>query len=88
MYFDISPYADSADPFIAATYAMLTAETLDLGSCMIGSIGPMLKSGGEKVKEKYGINPRNQPGIVVIFGYPAVKYSYAIRRNFAKIHYY
>ena len=88
MHFHVSPYADPADPFITATYSMLAAETLGLGSCMIGSIGPMLKNGGKKVKEKYGINPANQPGIVVIFGYPAVKYKRAIRRNLAKIHYY
>lgn len=88
MYFHVSPYADLADPFITATYAMLAAGTLDLGSCMIGTIGPMLKNGGKDVKEKYGISIRNQPGIVVIFGYPAVKYRRAIRRNLAKIHYY
>lgn len=88
MYFHVSPYADPADPFIAATYSMLAAEALGLGSCMIGSIGTMLKNGGRKVKEKYGINPRNQPGLAVIFGYPAVKYKRAIKRNLAKVHYY
>ena len=88
MYFHVSPYADPADPFVAATYAMLAAETLDLGSCMIGTIGLMLKSGGKKVKEKYGINPRNQPGLAIVFGYPAVKYKRIIRRNLAKVHYY
>jgi MinD superfamily P-loop ATPase containing an inserted ferredoxin domain len=88
MYFHVSPYADPADPFITATYAMIAAETMDLGSCMIGTIGVMLKSGGKKMKEKYGINPRNQPGLVVIFGYPAVKYRHAIRRNLAKIRHY
>ena len=88
MYFHVSAYSDPADPFIAATYAMLAAETLDLGSCMIGTIGPMLKSGGKKVKEKYGINARNQPGLAIVFGYPAVKYKRSIRRNLAKINYY
>jgi len=88
MYFHVSPYADPADPLITATYAMLAAETLGLGSCMIGTIGPMLKNGGKGVKEKYEINTRNQPGIVVIFGYPAVKYRRAIQRNLAQVHYY
>jgi ferredoxin len=88
MYFDVSSYADPADPYIAATYAMLAAESLGLGSCMIGTIGPMLKSGGKKIKEKYGINLRNQPGIAIIFGYPAVKYRRAVRRKLARIHYY
>jgi len=88
VYFHVSPYADPANPFIAATYTMLAAETLGLGSCIIGRIGPMLKNRGKKVKEKYGINPRNQPGLVVIFGYSAVKYRRVIRRNLSKIHYY
>jgi nitroreductase len=88
MYFHVSPYADPADPFITATYAMLAAEALGLGSCMIGTIGPMLKNGGKGLKEKYGLNPRNQPGIAIIFGYPAVKYRHTIQRNLAKVHYY
>lgn len=88
MYFDVSSYADPVDPFITATYAMLAAESLGLGSCMIGTIGPMLKSGGKKIKEKYGINLRNQHGIAIIFGYSAVKYRRAVRRKFARIHYY
>lgn len=88
MYLHVSPYADPADPFITATYAMLAAEALGLGSCMIGTIGPMLKNGGKGLKEKYGLNPRNQPGIAIIFGYPAVKYRHTIQRNLAKVHYY
>ncbi len=38
LYFHVSPYADPLDPVIAATYAMITAETLGLGSCMIGTV--------------------------------------------------
>lgn len=36
MYFHVSPYTDNADPYIPATYAMLAAQSLGLGSCMLG----------------------------------------------------
>jgi nitroreductase/Pyruvate/2-oxoacid:ferredoxin oxidoreductase delta subunit len=46
LYFYGSPYCDPADPVIAATYAMLAAESLGLGTCMIGGIHPFLQYGG------------------------------------------
>lgn len=52
MYFSSSPYADPADPYIPATYAMLAAESLGLGSYMIGSIYPKIRSGAKKLKKK------------------------------------
>ncbi|HSD63943.1 MAG TPA: nitroreductase family protein [Ignavibacteriaceae bacterium] len=86
MYFYGSPYADPADPYIPATYAMLAAETLGLGTCMIGSIHPFLKGKrAEVLKKKYKINPKNKQGIFVIMGYPKVKYHKGIKRTFAKV---
>ena len=82
IYFYSLPFAD---PCIAATYAMLAAEALGLGSCMIGTVGPLFKRGGAKLKKKYGINPKGKDGIVVIFGYPKFKYHRAIRRTFAEV---
>jgi len=87
MYFHTSPYADPADPFISATYAMLAGESLGLGSCMIGTPGPFIKY-SKKLKRKYGIHLRNQQGILVIFGYPAVRYSQALKRRLANVHFY
>lgn len=87
MYFHTSPYSEPADPLIAATYAMLSAESLGLGSCMIGTIGFCLKY-SKKLKKKYGIPLKNQQGIMVIFGYPAVKYKRAIKRRFANVNFY
>jgi ferredoxin len=86
MYFYGTQYSDPADPVIAATYATLAAESLGLGSCMIGSVAPVLKSCGRRFKQKYGMNPKGKDGIVVIFGYPKVKYHRAIKRTLAKIH--
>jgi ferredoxin/nitroreductase len=88
MYFHTSPFADPADPIVAATYAMLAAQSLGLGSCMIGSIAPFLKYGGKKVKKKYKIPPKNQPGIVVIFGYPKIPFRRGVKRRLAGVEYY
>lgn len=88
LYFYGTQYADAADQIIAATYATIAAESLGLGSCMIGCIGPFISKGGNKLKSKYGINQKNQDGIFVIFGYPKFKYQKAIKRTFAKINRY
>lgn len=87
MYFHVSAYADPADPMIAATYAMIAAETLGLGSCMIGTVAYGFKYSRE-LKKKYGILPRNQQGIMIIMGYPALKYRRGIKRSLAKVSYY
>ncbi|WP_406541434.1 nitroreductase family protein [Clostridium ljungdahlii] len=42
MYFHASPYADPADPYIPATYTMLAAQSLGLGSCMLGTPNVLL----------------------------------------------
>jgi len=85
MYFYNSPYSDPADAYITATYAMIAAESLGLGSCMIGSINPFLAHGGNNIKSKYGLNKNGKQGIFVIFGYPKYKYQKTIKRTFGKI---
>lgn len=88
LYFYGTQYADVADQYIAATYATIAAESLGLGACMIGCIGPFISKGGNGFKAKYGINPKNQNGLFVIIGYPKYKYRKAIKRTFAKINKY
>jgi nitroreductase len=88
MYFHTSPYSDPVDPLIAATYAMLAAESLGLGSCMIGSIAPFIKSGATKLKDKYHIPRKNQQGLMLILGYPDINYIHAIKRTVAKVDFY
>lgn len=85
MYFTASPYSDPADPYIPATYAMLAAESLGLGSCMIGSIHPMIRYGAKKLKNKWNLPLKSPAGIVVIFGFPKYKYTSGIRRTFAEV---
>lgn len=87
IYFYGSPYADPADPIIAATYAMVAAEALGLGTCMLGAIHPMIQS-GKKAKifrERQGIKYPSREGIFVIFGVPDVQYHKGVRRTFASV---
>ena len=85
MLFHASQYADPADPYVSATYAMITAQTLGLGSCMLGTPSLLLNLFGKRMKEKYGIPLKSKSGIMVIFGHPSIKYSHALKRRFAKI---
>jgi nitroreductase len=88
MYFTASPFSDPADPYISATYAMLAAESLGLGSCMIGSIHPTIQYGAKKLKQKWNLPAKSPSGIVVIFGYPKFKFKSGISRTFADVTYF
>ncbi len=87
MYFYGTPYCDPADPIIAATYAMIAAESLGLGSCMLGAIHPFIQNGNraKKFREKHGIKFKSREGLFIIFGYPSVKYKHGIKRTFASV---
>lgn len=87
LYFYGSPYSDPADPLIAATYAMLAAESLGLGTCMLGAIHPMIQSGGaaRKFREAHGIRCKSREGIFLIMGYPKPEFLKGIRRSFASV---
>lgn len=86
MYFYGSPWADPADPIIAATTAMYAGESLGLGTCMLGAVHPFIQnSGARRLREKYGIKYKSREGLLVIFGYPSVRYSKGILRSFASV---
>ncbi|KPL76971.1 nitroreductase [Ornatilinea apprima] len=84
VYFYCSPYSDPADPFIAATYAMLAGEALGLGSIMIGTAGYFFKY-SRRLRQQFNIPHNAQQGLMVLFGHPAVKYRKAIRRRLARV---
>lgn len=86
IYFYGSPYSDPADPIIAATAAMYAGEALGLGTCMIGSVHPLIQNGRAALefRNKYKIKFKSREGLIVLFGYPAVKYKKGIERNFCK----
>jgi ferredoxin len=87
MYFYGSPYTDPADPIIAATYAMIAGESLGLGTCMLGTVHPLIQNGkkARKFREEHGIKYTSREGLFVVFGYPAVKYKKGIKRTFASV---
>lgn len=77
------PTRDTIDPAIACSYASLAAESLGLGSCMIGMVAPALR--GNRVRRAWGIPAGNVPSIALALGYPAIRFSGAIRRRFASV---
>ncbi|MDP4185615.1 MAG: nitroreductase family protein [Bacteroidota bacterium] len=87
LYFYGSSYCDPADPIIAATYAMHAAESMGLGTCMLGAIHPMIQNGSpaKRFREKYNIRYKSREGIVLILGYSKYKFKYGIKRTFANI---
>ncbi len=89
MYFYGSPYCDPADPIIAATYAMIAAETLGLGTCMLGAIHPFIQNGrkAKLFRERHNIKFKSREGLFVIFGYPKATYNKGIKRSFASINF-
>jgi ferredoxin len=82
--FHASPYGDGADAYIACTYAMIAAEAMGLGSCMIGCLPPVLARRKDLMK-KHGVPDGNIPKIMLILGYPAVRFRKAIRRPFHSV---
>ena len=81
LLFHRSEYADHADDVIACTYAMLAAESMGLGSTIIGGAAPILQR-NKVLCDKLGVPAGNNPSIVLILGYPAAKFRHTIRRRF------
>ena len=87
LYFYTSPYADPVDPYIPATYAMLAAQSLGLGSTMLGFPGMVIMR-SKLLQKKYGIDAVNGSGLMLIVGHPAVRFSKVVTRRFRGIHYF
>jgi len=87
LYFYGSPYSDPADPIIAATYAMIAAESLGLGTCMLGAVHPFIQNGktAAKFRKKHGIRCKSREGIFLIMGYPKAEFLKGIRRTFVSV---
>jgi ferredoxin len=81
LLFHVGPMGDPADCAIVATYAMLAAESLGLGSCMLGTASALTRD--KRIKSKYGIPRENKVGVALVVGHPAVSFSAAIRRRLA-----
>lgn len=87
MYFYASSWADPADPLVAASLAMLAGEAQGLGTCMIGSIHPLVQRGrsAARFRQRHGIRCKSREGVVVLFGHPRVRYRSGIERSFASV---
>jgi len=84
--FHHGPYAESADGIIAATYAMIAAHSLGLGTCPIGTIPPTLDR-SRSLKRAYGIPEKNRCALALILGFGERRFARAIRRRFASVRY-
>jgi nitroreductase len=63
---------------------MLAAESLGLGTCMIGSVHPFF-SMGQKAEGEMEPVAQTPSGIIVIFGYPKYKFQKSLKRTFAQV---
>ena len=84
MVFHHSPYADLADATIACVYAMLAAESLGLGTTIIGGAAPILQR-NKALCRRFGIPEGNKPAITLILGYPATQFRRSIRRSLTPV---
>jgi nitroreductase len=83
MLFHHTPYGDSADCHIAATYAMLSAESLGLGSCLLGTAVALTHD--KQFKRKHGIPGKNKVVLALVLGHPAVEFRRGITRRLASV---
>jgi nitroreductase/NAD-dependent dihydropyrimidine dehydrogenase PreA subunit len=84
LLFHHSPYVDASEAMIACTYAMLAAESLGLGTTMIGAAAPIIMRKRE-LCQQLGIPDGNKPAIALIIGYPAVHFRRGVIRRFASV---
>ena len=84
LIFHHSPYADLADAVIPCTYAMLAAESLGLGSTIIGGAPPIIQRNKELCR-RLGVPPGNTPSMCLILGHPAATFRRTVRRRFAHV---
>ncbi len=69
---------------IACTYAMLAAESLELGTTMIGGAPPILQR-NRALCQQLGIPVGNKPSICLIVGHSVSPFKRAVRRHFARV---
>jgi ferredoxin len=85
LVFHYGPMSDVGDAQIVCTYAMLAAESLGLGNCMLGT--SVALSNNKRFKAKYGIPAENKVGVTLIVGHPASTFRHAIRRRLGWVKY-
>ncbi len=86
LLFHHSPYSEAADAHIAATYAMLAAHSLGLGTIWIGTVPPFLAR-SKDLRLKYHVPAGHQPAACLLLGHPAVQFRKGIQRTFERVEY-
>ena len=84
LLFHHSSYVEASEAMIACTSAMLAAESVGLGSTMIGAAAPIIMRKRE-LCQRLGIPAGNKPAIALIVGYPAVDFRRGVIRRFASV---
>lgn len=85
MLFHHCPTGDPADDHIAATYAMLAAQSLGLGSCLLGTTVAL--DHDRVFKAKCGIPQQNKISLGLVIGHPRTHFRRSIRRQLASVHF-
>jgi len=85
LLFTTHPMADPIDGTIACTYAMLAAQSLGLGTCMIGTVAHAVNM-DKKVKARWGIPADHKACLAMVVGHPAHRYHRVVKRTLAAIH--
>jgi len=84
LIFHHSQFAEAVDAAIACTYAMLAAESLGLGTTIIGGAPPILQRNGSLCRG-LGVPEGHVPAFALIAGYPATRFERAVRRHFVHV---
>lgn len=84
LVFHHSRFTDIVDATIPCTYAMLAAESLGLGSTIIGGVPPILQR-NPKLCRNLGIPEGHVPALALIVGHPAVRFRRAVKRRFVSV---
>lgn len=84
MLFHVNPMSDPLDGTIACTYAMLAAQSLGLGTCMIGTVAHAIDR-EKALKEKWNIPVGNKMALAMIVGHPTHRFHRVISRTLAAV---
>lgn len=82
LIFHHSAYAAEPDAVIACTYAMLAAESVGLGTCVIGGAPPILQR-NKSLCARLGIPLGNQLTLALVLGFSKVPFKRGVVRRFS-----
>jgi nitroreductase len=83
MLFHYSPTGGEGEAAIVATYSMLAAESLGLGSCMIGTTTAL--GHDKQFRARHAIPDGHEVSLALAIGYPAVEFHRGIDRPLASV---